>query len=201
MKIFKLILTLFCAVTVSLCSCSQNKNAKGSEDDVKSIVCYFSATGHTEEAAKKVAYEAGADQYRIIPEKEYTKEDLDWTDSTSRSSIERNNRSERPALKDSTIDLSGYTIVYLGYPIWWDTYPVIIDSFIEANDLKGKTIVPFATSGGSGIADSEADLRKQYPTLKFEKGAVLNGKKMTEIREWVSQFQTPAHTVTEKAQK
>lgn len=186
MKIVKLIMALFCAVSVSLTSCSQNK--KSESNDKGAIVCYFSATGTTKAAAKRIAEIAGADIYEIVPETLYTAEDLDWTDSLSRSSVEMRNRAMRPALKDSVTDLSKYSVVYLGYPNWWNTHPTIINTFIEANNLTGKTIVPFMTSGGSNIINSEKELKEQYPSLNFGKGMLMNGKSDSEIKEWIKQY-------------
>ena len=158
------------------------------QNDNKAIVCYFSATGTTEAAAKRIAEITGADIYEIAPETRYTAADLDWTDSLSRSYVEMHNRERRPALKDSVTDLSNYSVVYIGYPNWWNTHPTIINTFIEANDLKGKTIVPFMTSGGSNIINSEKELKEQYPGLTFGKGLLMNGKSDSEIRDWTKQF-------------
>lgn len=158
------------------------------QENKKAIVCYFSATGTTAAAAKRIANIAGADIYEIAPATPYTAEDLDWTDNHSRSSVEMRNRSERPALKDSALDLSGYSVVYIGYPNWWNTHPTIINTFIEANDLKGKILVPFMTSGGSNITNSEKELKQQYPSLTFGKGMLMNGKSDQDIRDWVMQF-------------
>ncbi len=191
MKIAKIMMAALCAIAMPLTSCSQNKksvNMEQKQEDNKAIVCYFSATGTTEAAAKRIAQIAGADIYEIVPETRYTPEDLDWTDSLSRSYVEMHNRTMRPALKDSITDLSAYNVVYIGYPNWWNTHPTIINTFIEANDLKGKTIVPFMTSGGSNIINSEKELREQYPGLTFGEGMLMNGKTDSEIKDWTAQF-------------
>lgn len=190
MKIAKLLLAVICAAAVSLASCSQNKKSEtvNKENANKAIVCYFSATGTTEAVAKRIAAITGADIYEIVPETLYTEADLDWTDSLSRSTIEMHRRDFRPALKDSVADLKDYTVVYLGYPNWWNTHPTLINTFIEANNLEGKTIVPFMTSGGSDIVNSEKELKEQYPTLTFGKGMLINNKTDDEIREWTEQF-------------
>ena len=158
------------------------------QQDNKAIVCYFSATGTTEAAAKRIAQIAGADIYEIAPETLYTAEDLDWTDTLSRSYVEMHNRTMRPALKDSVTDLSAYSVVYIGYPNWWNTHPTIINTFIEANDLNGKTIVPFMTSGGSNITNSEKELKEQYPGLTFGEGMLMNGRSDDEVKEWTEKF-------------
>lgn len=155
------------------------------KNEKKAIVCYFSATGTTAAAAKRIAKIAGADIYEIAPATRYTAQDLDWIDSLSRSYVEMHNRTIRPALKDSVTDLSGYSIVYIGYPNWWNTHPTIINTFIEANDLKGKIIVPFMTSGGSNIINSEKELREQYPAQTFGRGMLMNGKTDSEIAQWI----------------
>lgn len=177
-----------CAVAMPFISCSQNKKSVNMEQNNKAIVCYFSATGTTEAAAKRIAKIAGADIHEIAPLTRYTAEDLDWNDTLSRSYVEMHDRTFRPALKDSVTDLSGYSVVYIGYPNWWNTHPTIINTFIEANDLKGKTVVPFMTSGGSDIINSEKELKQQYPGLTFGQGMLMNGKTDTEITEWVKQF-------------
>ena len=189
MKAIKLLLASLCCILIPLTSCTQNKKTTSMEQtDNKAVVCYFSATGTTEAAAKRLAKIANADIIEITPEVLYTAADLDWTDSLSRSSVEMHNRTMRPALKNPSTDLSSYSVVYIGYPNWWNTHPTIINTFIEANDLTGKTIVPFMTSGGSDIVNSEKELKEQYPTLKFGKGLLMNSKTDTEIQDWAEQY-------------
>ncbi|MDE5840620.1 MAG: flavodoxin [Muribaculaceae bacterium] len=130
---------------------------------------------------------AGAPIYEIVPEAIYTEADLDWRDSLSRSYVEMHDFSIRPALKDSVADLSEYSVVFLGYPNWWNTHPTIINTFIEANDLKGKKIVPFMTSGGSNIINSEQKLREQYPDLAFGKGLLMNDVSDKDIEKWIKE--------------
>lgn len=158
------------------------------QESPKAIVCYFSATGATQAAAARIAELTGAEIYEIAPEVPYTDADLDWRDSLSRSSVEMRNPQSRPALRDSSADLSAYSVVYIGYPNWWNTHPTLINTFIEANDLAGKTIVPFMTSGGSDIANSEKELREQYPSLTFGQGLLMNSVSDDDIRQWASQF-------------
>lgn len=190
MNIVKYWFTVFCIITVSLTSCSQNKQTEAmNQNKNKAIVCYFSATGTTASVAKRIAELTGADIIEIVPETPYTAEDLDWTDSLSRSSVEMRNRNTiRPAIKDSDTDFSEYSLVYLGYPNWWNTHPAIINTFLEANDLKNIIIVPFMTSGGSDITNSEKELKEQYPDLTFGKGMLMNGKSDREIKEWAMQY-------------
>lgn len=189
MKLVKLLCAALCVIAMPLTSCSQtNKSANMEQQENKAIVCYFSATGITEAAAKRIAQIVGADIHEIAPETRYKAADLDWTDSLSRSYVEMHNRTMRPALKDSVTNLSAYNVVYIGYPNWWNTHPTIINTFIEANDLKGKTIVPFMTSGGSNIINSEKELKEQYPGLIFGEGMLMNGKTDSEINDWTKQF-------------
>lgn len=189
MKIKTIIFAMLGAVMLPFASCGgNNKNRTMETNNNKAVVCYFSATGTTKAAAKRIAKIAGADVHEIAPAIKYTSGDLDWTDSLSRSYVEMHNRTFRPALKDSVIDLSDYSVVYIGYPNWWNTHPTIINTFIDNNDLKGKTIVPFMTSGGSDIVNSEKELKEQYPELSFGEGMLMNGKSDEEIREWTSKF-------------
>lgn len=136
----------------------------------KTLVTYFSASGVTANKAQQIARKLGADTYEIKPAVPYTSADLNWQNKQSRSSIECNDPACRPEIVDGTVDLSAYDTVYIGYPIWWYTAPNIINTFIEANldGLKGKQIVLFKTSGGSGISKSVSDLQGKYPDLSFE---------------------------------
>ena len=141
----------------------------------KPLVVYFSATGTTAKAARTIAEVTGGTLYEIVPQQAYTSDDLDWNDRQSRSSVEMNNPQARPALKDTKLDIAAYNVVFIGYPIWWDQAPRIINTFIESHDLKGKTLVPFATSGGSGISGAEKSLREKCPDARWAHGKLLNG--------------------------
>lgn len=179
---------LAAAVLVALTSCAKNNNDRTKEmnqNNTNAIVCYFSATGTTEKAARKIAAAAGADIHEIVPEKKYTSADLNWRDSSSRSYVEMHNRSFRPALADSTTDLSGYSVIFIGYPNWWNSAPTVINTFIEHNDLSGKTIIPFMTSGGSNITNSENELHEAYPNLIWSKGMLMNNASDAEISAWI----------------
>ncbi len=186
-RLFYLAVALVIASVLQSCiSNKQTEKNDSPENEAKVLVCYFSATGTTEKAAKRIAELTGGRLHNIEPAELYTDADLDWRDTLSRSYVEMHNRTFRPALKDSVTDMSDYSVVFIGYPNWWNTHPTIINTFIEANDLKGKTIVPFMTSGGSNIINSEQELHEAYPTLNIAKGLLMNGVSDEEIKAWIS---------------
>lgn len=150
------------------------------------LVVYFSATGNTARAARTIAEVTNGRLYEIVPQQTYTSGDLDWNDRRSRSSVEMNNPQARPALKETKNDIATYDIIFIGYPIWWNQAPRIINTFIESHDLKGKTLVPFATSGGSGIDNSVKELKNRYPDLKWQDGKLLNRASRNTIQEWTA---------------
>lgn len=141
----------------------------------KTLVAFFSATGITARAARRAAEAVGADLYEIEAEKAYTTADLDWRNKRSRSSLEMEDNACRPAIASGPLDMDGYDTVLLGFPIWWYVEPRIIDTFIEGVGLSGKRVVPFATSGGSGISGAEERMRELCPAAAWEHGGVLNG--------------------------
>ena len=189
LKTIRTLLFTTLLVLTGLCACTTKANKTDNSADQasempKSLVCYFSATGTTAEAAHRIAEITGADIYEITPATRYTDADLDWRDSLSRSFVEMHNRNSRPAIVDSLPDMKQYDVIYIGYPNWWNTHPTIINTFIEANDFKGKTVVPFMTSGGSDIINSEKELKESYPTLTFAKGLLMNGVSDEDIKAW-----------------
>ena len=141
----------------------------------KTLVAYFSASGVTEKIAKKIADTVGADIYEIKPEVKYTKADLNWMNKKSRSSIEMNDKSFRPAMISGDIDVSGYDTVCLGFPIWWYVAPTIINTFLEAYDFSGKKIILFATAGSSGFGDTAKELKISAPDSEIVETDVLKG--------------------------
>lgn len=152
----------------------------------KSLVAYFSATGTTERAAKSLAKAAGADLYRITPAVSYSSRDLNWNNSSSRSSVEMGNDSARPALAQAAPDLSPYDVVFVGFPIWWYMEPRIIDTFLEACDLGEKTVVPFATSGSSGISRAASRMRGLVPQARVLDGRMMNDRpSASELEAWI----------------
>ena len=140
----------------------------------KTLVAYFSATGTTKAVAERIATAAQADLFEIEPTERYTAADLDWRDSTSRSSIEMKDPTSRPSIARKVENLGQYETVYVGFPIWWYTAPTIINTFIEENDLSGKTVIFFATSGGSTIDKACNDFSEAYPELIWKDGKLLN---------------------------
>lgn len=140
----------------------------------KALIAYFSASGTTARAAKEMAAATGADLYEIRPAEPYTQADLDWTDKKSRSTLEMDDPACRPAMAGDLPDLSGYDTVLLGFPVWWYVEPRIVDTFLDGCDISGRTIVPFATSGGSDIGKAEARMKKEYPQAVWAKGKLVN---------------------------
>ena len=140
----------------------------------KTLVVYFSATGTTKAAARQLANEHNADLYEITPEQPYTAADLDWTNKQSRSTIEMKDKSSRPAIKGRCENIADYDTVWIGFPVWWYTAPTIVNTFIEAHDLGGKTLCVFATSGGSGVDGSAKDLKKAYPQYTWGESKLMN---------------------------
>lgn len=138
----------------------------------KKLAAFFSATGTTAAAAKELAKAAGADLYEIKPETPYTNADLNWQNKHSRSSLEMNDRSSRPAIADTNADIADYDTVYLGFPVWWYTAPTIINTFLESYDFSGKRIILFATSGGSGFGKTVSNLQPSAPNAVFIEGKV-----------------------------
>lgn len=154
---------------------------------MNALVAYFSASGTTAKAAKALAKAAGAELYEIKPAISYTSADLNWMDKRSRSSVEMNDKQSRPALADTDAPVAGYDVIFLGFPIWWYTAPTIINTFLESYDFSGKTIVLFATSGGSGLGKSAAGLRASTPGARIVDGRLLNGRlNADELKTWVS---------------
>ena len=151
----------------------------------RTLVAYFSASGVTAAAAEKLALALSADLHEIKPAVPYTKADLDWRDAASRSSVEMKNPASRPALADDTLDAAAYDTIYLGFPIWWYVAPTIINTFLEAHDLAGKTIVLFATSGGSGFGKTLAALKDRAPGAVIKEGKLISRRDtVEELAKW-----------------
>lgn len=155
----------------------------------KRLVAFFSPTGTTARAARALAEASGADLYEIVPAEPYTSADLNWNDEKSRSTVEMNDRSSRPALADTDANVSAYDTIFLGFPIWWYTAPRIIDSFLEAYDFAGKKVVLFATSGGSGLGSAASDVAPSAPGADVVNGRMLNGRQSADaLRAFAEQY-------------
>ena len=141
----------------------------------KKLVAYFSASGTTAKVAENLAKAAGADLYEIKPDVPYTKDDLNWMNKQSRSSVEMRDKSSRPELADTDANIAAYDTIFIGFPIWWYIAPTIINTFLEAYDFSGKKIVLFATSGGSGFGKAVDSLQPSAPGAKIIAGEILNG--------------------------
>lgn len=152
----------------------------------KKLVAYFSASGVTAKVADMLADAVGADIYEIRPEIPYTKADLNWMDKKSRSTIEMNEKSIRPALADKDAKIDQYDTIFLGFPIWWYVAPTIINTFLESYDFSDKKIIIFATSGGSKFGNTVEELKVSVPdSCDIIEGKLLNGKQtITSIRSW-----------------
>ncbi len=157
------------------------------EQGTKVLVAYFSATNTTQGIAEHIANGLNADIYEIVPEEPYTDADLDYNDNNSRTTIEMNDSDARPAITGSVEDMEQYDIVFLGYPIWWGEAPRIVSTFVESYDFSGKTIVPFCTSGGSGVGSSATNLEHLTDGADWLSGKRLNGSESQDtVMEWVN---------------
>lgn len=151
----------------------------------KALVAYFSASGVTAEVAKKLANAVEADVYEIQPEVPYVPADLNWMDKQARSTIEMHNKSIRPAIADRDAKIEEYDVIYLGFPIWWYVAPTIINTFLEAYDFSGKTIVLFATSGGSGFGNTVQELEGSCPGARIIEGSILSSRQSeADLKKW-----------------
>lgn len=153
----------------------------------RKLVAYFSASGVTAKVAETLAEAIGADIYEIEPKIPYTKADLDWTNKQSRSSVEMNDPASRPAIAGVRDNMADYDTIFVGFPIWWYVAPTIINTFLESYDLSGKTIVPFATSGGSGMGKTNEKLLPSCAGAKLLEGKVFrSGVSKAEMCQWAS---------------
>ena len=186
---YKIIFVFLAIMGIATASCAQQKQvANRKQPNNKVLIAYFSATGTTAGAAEKLSKVTGGELYEITPAQPYTNADLNWNNKQSRSSLEMNDPKSRPAIRKSSIDIADYDVIFVGYPIWWNLAPRIINTFIESYHLKNKTIILFATSGSSSITNSMATLKKSYPDLIWKEGKLLNGMNENDIREWISKL-------------
>ena len=188
MKIKTMMATLV-SLLMTMTACAQTQQSKESKSEnmdkgKKVLVAYFSATGTTKAVAEDLAKVMDATLYEIEPTEKYTSADLDWRDDNSRSSVEMHDPNSRPAVKNKVDDIAQYDIVFLGYPIWWYIAPTIINTFIYENNLDGKKVYCFATSGGSPIAPCVDALKKQYPNIDWQEGKLLNHASKETLEAW-----------------
>lgn len=154
----------------------------------KKLVAYFSATGTTKRVAERLAKAAGADLFEIVPAEPYTSADLNWTNKKSRNVLERDDDASRPEIVGKVRNMADYDTIYLGFPIWWYIAPRIIYTFVESYNLSGKKVVPFATSGGSGMGRTVDGLRKAAPEADWQPGRVLNGCSDSRLADWAKSY-------------
>lgn len=186
---YRFLLILLSVVGIATTTGTQQRQDMSKEkSNHKILITYFSATGTTARAAEKLADVTSGELYAIAPAQPYTGADLDWNNKQSRSSIEMNDPKSRPAIKSKKENITDYDVIFIGYPIWWNLAPRIINTFIESHDLKGKVVIPFATSGGSSLAGSVSALKKTYPTLNWKEGRLLNRADEKNIRAWLDKL-------------
>lgn len=159
------------------------------ENDTKTAVVYFSATGTTAEVAQIIAKTTDADIFEIVPEEPYTSEDLDYNDDNCRANKEMTDDTARPAIREDLSAVSEYDAIYLGYPIWWGTAPRIIQTFLENYNLSEATVYTFCTSGGSGIEKSVGDLKELYPGVNIVNGKRFTGAAETDVSAWIDSLE------------
>lgn len=154
------------------------------------LVAYFSCSGVTASVAKKLADAADAELFEIEPVEKYTKEDLNWMDKKSRTTLEMNDPVSRPAIKNKCADMAHYDVVFIGFPIWWYVEPKIIDTFLESYDFENKTVIPFATSGGSGFGKAGEQMKRFCSVqTKWKPGKMLNGTQSAQtLGAWIKEL-------------
>lgn len=153
------------------------------------LVACFSASGVTKRVGVEIARVAGGDFYEIVPKDIYTSDDLNWMNKKSRSSVEMNDPASRPEIAGGALDIAPYDVIIIGFPIWWGVAPRIIETFLESYDFTGKTLIPFCTSGGSGVGRSDAALHKNVAgDVKWEKGVQINRPNEAEIKRWLDKI-------------
>lgn len=155
----------------------------------KVLVAVFSASGVTKRVGEEISKISGGDFFEIVPKDIYTSDDLNWMNKRSRSSVEMNDPSARPEIANNVSDMDSYDVVIVGFPIWWGVAPRIIETFLESYDFSGKTIIPFCTSGGSGVGRSDTALHKNVAgDVKWGKGVQINRPDETKIKKWLEKI-------------
>lgn len=185
---------IFLTILTSLLACNANAGKQASADEstnssnMKSVIVYFTHSGNTELAAKEIAKVTGAKIVRLLPEKPYTSEDVDWTNEQSRCTQEHLNQALRPAIKPVDVNFAEIDTLFLGFPIWWHEEPAIIRTFLDTykDQLAGKVIYPFCTSYESPMSEADATLHRGYPTLNWKTGLRLPAS-ADQIKAWIKQ--------------
>ena len=154
----------------------------------KKLVAYFSASGTTKKAAERLAKAVGADLFEIKPAIPYSSSDLNWMDKKSRSSVEMNDPASRPEISGKLSNIADYDTIFIGFPIWWYVAPHIINTFVESYDFSGKTLVPFATSGGSGMGKTVDELKNLCPNADWDAGKRMNSISDKALEDWANAF-------------
>lgn len=182
-SIITVIFLLATMIPIASCSAKSSSTQESAKQEI--LVAYFSAQGHTKAVAEKIAAVTGGELFEIVPVDIYTDDDLDGWNESARGTRESKDRSTRPKIANRIEDFEKYDAIYLGFPIWWFTAPTIINTFLESYNTAGKTIIPFATSGGSSYGDTEKDLRVSAPEAVFKSGMVLNNVDEKQIKQWI----------------
>jgi len=153
---------------------------------MKALVAYFSASGITREVAQSIASVVEAELYEILPQEPYTREDLDWRDENSRSTLECKDKTSRPKIANFK-DITPFDVIFVGFPIWWYSAPPIIYTFLESQNFNGKIIIPFCTSGGSDLGNAPRNMQKSALGANFKQGRLLSfGQNKASIRKWIN---------------
>ena len=202
-KTIALFVSLVLMFTLGACSNSDSSESNSSqtgdgtgtdsavdEPENRELVVYFSCTGNTKKVAEEIADQTGANLYEIEPEQPYTEEDLNYGNDNSRANREMNNENARPEISGKLENISDYDIFYIGYPIWWGDMPKILNTFFDTHDMSGKTIMPFCTSGGSGISKSVNSVKHAEPEAVVKEGLQISGSSSgdtaDEVSEWLN---------------
>ena len=183
-KVFWMNLVLVFVLMAGLVLPAANVSAAGKSEKKKVLVVYFSATGTTKSAAKKVKKATGGKLYQIKAAKRYTNADIDYSNDDCRANKEQNDESSRPKIKGKVKNIRKYDVIFIGYPIWHGKEPMIIRTFLESYNLKGKKIVPFCTSGGSGISGSTKGVKAAAKGAKVVKGKDLTDSSAKSVKNW-----------------
>ncbi len=189
MKLLRILPAIVIAIAIALTACAKSgeqstQSSTNQTKEMKTLVAYFSASGVTKGVAEQLAQTIGADLHEITPEQPYTAADLDWNNKKSRSSVEMADSTSRPAITAKLQNIEQYDTIYVGFPIWWYTAPTIINTFMESYDFSGKTLIPFATSGGSSITKACDDLKRTYPNVNWLPGRLLNNATADQLKQW-----------------